>query len=488
MEKRVHKLTFYHPVVEKIAVCFEKAYLVGGFVRDRLLRILKESVDIDITTPDDLSKVKNCVSRTLNLSSFTFEKEKTVVTFIGDDFRIDISNLYGETLEEDLLKRDFTINAIAVDISELFLPFNDDVLLIDPSGGFEDLQKGLIRPVTATSITDDPVRIVRGVRLKVLLDFEYHSSFLEQSRANSEKLKESAVERIKEELIKILKINRSAEAFRDLDYLDAFVHIFPELSDLEKIPPSGLHQYNLKEHTFRTVEFLENYCLEKKEEILLEFSEEIGKQEFLPGFFDSHCLKLVALYHDVGKPLTVKEKDGKLTFYSHDKVGAEIAKKAFIRLGFGKKAVNFGFKVIRHHLRPFFLYNLFKKEQLSDRAIYRFFRDTEPYSFHTLFHSVADWMATSTEMENGVDEFIDFIHFLLRFYRERLKDLKPLLSGKEIMEIKGFDKPNKCVGIIKKKMLELQAIGRIETREDAINFVRGYSCENPDKGRLDCNS
>ena len=478
MEKRVHKLTFYHPVVEKIAACFEKAYLVGGFVRDRLLRVPKESVDIDITTPDDLSKVKNCVSRALNLSSFTFEKEKTVVTFIGNDFRIDISNLYGKTVKEDLLKRDFTINAIAVDISELFLPFNDDVLLIDPFGGFEDLQKGLIRPVAATSITDDPVRIVRGVRLKVLLDFEYHSSFLEQSKANSEKLEESAVERIKEELIKILKTGRSAEAFRDLDYLDAFVRIFPELSDLEKIPPSGLHQYNLKEHTFRTVEFLENYCFEKKEEILLEFSEEIGEEE----------LKLVALYHDVGKPLTVKEKDGKLTFYNHDKVGAEIAKKAFIRLGLGKRAVNLGFKVIRHHLRPFFLYNLFKKEQLSNRAIYRFFRDTQAYSFHTLFHSVADWMATSTEMEKGVDEFIDFIHFLLRFYRERLKDLKPLLSGREIMEIKGFDKPNRCVGVIKKKMLELQAIGRIKTIYDAINFVRGYSCENPDKGGLDCNS
>jgi len=91
-------------------------------------------------------------------------------------------------------------------------------------------------------------------------------------------------------------------------------------------------------------------------------------------------------------------------------------------------------------------------------------------------------------MEKGVDEFIDFIHFLLRFYRERLKDLKPLLSGREIMEIKGFDKPNRCVGVIKKKMLELQAIGRIKTIEGAINFVRGYSCENPDKGRLDCNS
>ncbi|ADY73901.1 polynucleotide adenylyltransferase/metal dependent phosphohydrolase [Desulfurobacterium thermolithotrophum DSM 11699] len=478
MEKRVCKLNFYHPVIEKIESCFEKAYLVGGFVRDKLLGISKDTVDIDIVTVDELLKVKECISKVLKASSFTFEKEKTVITFLSDKFRLDISNLHGKTLEEDLLKRDFTINAIAVDLKKLFSSSNDYIFLIDPFGGFEDLKKRLIRPINEKSLRDDPVRIIRGVRFKILLQFDYHPSFLNYSKKILEKLKESPTERIKEELIKILRIDKTSEALKDFNYIGIFPLVFPELVSLESVYPSGVHEYNLKEHTLKTVEFFEKFCLKEKDKILLEFSEKVGQNELLPTLLDSHFLKLVALYHDVGKPSTVNKRNGRLTFYNHDKVGAKITKDAFLRLGFGKKAASLGFKVIKNHLRPFFLYELFKKEKLSDKAIYNFFKNAEPYSFHTLLHSVADWMATSKKMECEVSNFIKFIHFLLRFYRERLENLKPLLSGKEIMEIKGFDKPNKYVGKIKEKLLELQAIGKVKTVKDAVNFVKGYTCEN----------
>jgi poly(A) polymerase len=195
MEKRVHKLTFYHPKLERISECFNSCYIVGGFVRDRLLGIRKEFTDIDLVTSDDLERVVKCIGERLKRKPFSFEREKRVFSFVGDYFRIDVSNIFGESIEEDLRRRDFTINAIGVDFRELFLPFNDDVLLIDPTGGFEDLKKGLIRPAYENSISDDPVRIVRGVRFKVLLDFRYHSSFIEQSKGKERELSESHVER-----------------------------------------------------------------------------------------------------------------------------------------------------------------------------------------------------------------------------------------------------------------------------------------------------
>ncbi|MEO2066403.1 MAG: polynucleotide adenylyltransferase, partial [Desulfurobacteriaceae bacterium] len=102
-------------------------------------------------------------------------------------------------------------------------------------------------------------------------------------------------------------------------------------------------------------------------------------------------------------------------------------------------------------------------------------KDCRSYGFHTLSVSVADFMATSEEMAENVNEYLNFILYLVSFYRERLKDLKPLLSGEEIMEIKGFKRPNEWIGKIKEKMLELQAVGKIRTKEEAISFVKGFT-------------
>lgn len=480
MEKRVHKLTFYHPKLERISDCLEGGYVVGGFVRDRLLGVRKESVDIDVAVPEPKSVVE-CVERELSVKPFSFERVKTVYSFVGKGFRVDISGISGSSIEEDLKKRDFTINAIAVDVRELFLPFNDDALLIDPTGGFEDLQKGIIRPVYSRALSDDPVRILRGARFKLELEFEYHSSFVAQAVECSRLLEGAPAERVRDELVEVLKRDDFYVFLRELDSLGALYPVFKEVEGVEKIPPSGFHQFNLKEHTLRCVELLETYALPKREEILEEYGEKVGSEEFFPGFTDRECLKLSALYHDVGKPGTVEEKNGKLTFYGHDKLGAEIVKGALLRLSFGKKASKMAYTCVRHHLRPFFLYDLFKKGELSDRAVYRFFKDVGTYAFHLLLLSVADFGATSDECYRELPSYEVFLRKLVSFYRERLENLKPLLTGEEIMEVKGIKKPNRCVGVFKEKLLELQALGKIRTKEEALKAVRGFSCENSHK-------
>lgn len=480
MEKRVHKLTFYHPKIEKISSCVETAYIVGGFVRDRLLGVRSDSVDIDVAVPDP-DEFARCVERELSIKPFSFEREKTVYSFVSDGFRLDVSGILGNSIEEDLKKRDFTVNAIAVDMREFLLPFNDDVVLIDPTGGFEDLQKGILRPVYESALSDDPVRILRGVRFKLELGFSYHDSFISQALASSHLIENAPSERVRDELIKVLSRSNFHKFLREIDNLKAFYPVFRELRGIEEIPPSGVHQFNLKEHTLRCVKLLETYALPERGGILGKYGERIGKFEFFSGFTDAECLKLSALYHDVGKPLTVKEKGDRLTFYNHDKVGAEITKKAFLRLSLGKKAARFGYTCVRFHLRPFFLYQLWKEGNLSSRAVYQFFRDAGDFSFHVLLLSVADFGATSEEYFGELPLYRSFLKELVSFYSERLENLKPLLSGKEIMEIKGIEKPNRCVGLFKEKLLELQAIGVVKTREDAVKAVKGFSCESSDK-------
>ena len=480
MEKRVHKLTFYHPKLERISVCLNEGYLVGGFIRDRLLGVRKESVDIDLAVPE-AEPVVRCVERELSLKPFSFEKEKTVYSFVKEGFRLDISTISGSSIEEDLKKRDFTINAMAVDVRELFLPFNDDAVLIDPTGGFEDLERGIVRPVYDSALSDDPVRILRGVRFKLELGFSYHSTFLAQVEKAGALLKGAPSERLRDEIVKVLRENLFGRFLRELDRLRVFYPVFSELERVEEIPPSGVHQFSLKEHTLRCVELLETYALPRKGEILEEYGEKVGSEEFFTGFTDRECLKLVALYHDAGKPLTVGKKEGRLTFYGHDRVGAEIAKEALLRLSFGRKAARMAYVCIRHHLRPFFLYDLWRRGELTERALYRFFRDAEKYAFHVLLLSVADFGATSESFKKELPSYEAFVKEVISFYRERLEGLKPLLSGREIMEIKGLEKPDRCVGKIKEKLLELQALGKVKTKEEAVKAVKGISCESSDK-------
>ncbi len=477
--KRVHKLTFYHPKLERISHCLPEGFVVGGFIRDRLLGIRKEEVDLDITLPFNPEKVSSCISKELNTNPVKMEREKPVFSFFLPGFRLDISAMEGKSIEEDLLKRDFTINAMAFDVRELFLPFNDDVEIIDPSGGFEDLQKGIVRPVTDEALKADPVRVLRGIRIKVSLDFHYAPSFLDLAREASKLLPSSPVERIREELLKMSKENSFYLCLRDMDLSGALFEVFKELKGIEEIPPSGLHQFDLKEHTLKCVEYLEREVLPSSEEVLGDYSGVLSRELFR-GFTEGRCLKFVALYHDVGKPLTVKEVEGKLTFYGHDKVGAEIAREAFLRLSFGKRAARLAEVVIRNHLRPFFLYDLYLKGRLTDRAVYRFLRSCGDYAFHTLLLSIADFSATSDEMRKGVRDFVSFVKQVVAFYRERMENLKPLLSGKEIMEIKGIE-AGPLVGRIKEKLLELQVTGKVRSREEAVKFVKGYSYEEGGK-------
>ena len=461
MEKRVHKLTSYLPVIEKIAQLFREGYIVGGFVRDRLLRRAGgDRIDIDVALPRlDRKKIEE-LKREIGASLFSIKRQKEVFSLVKEGLRIDITEISGETIEEDLLKRDLTINSLAVDLREILSPFNDDVVIIDPSGGYEDLERGIIRPTSRTSFEEDPLRIVRGIRLKCALDFRYSPEFLELAKRSYPKLGEVKRERIKEELLKALSQNFYC-FLKNAYELGVLFKLFPELRDFEKVPPGGLHQYSLIEHTLRSVRELEERVFR------------------LPEFRDLNekLLKLAALFHDVAKPKTMDFKGNKPTFYGHDKEGAPLAKEALERLGFKREWGRALFYIVKNHLRPFFLFNLEKEGKLTSRAIYRFFRDSKNYAKEILALSIADRAATSEELARNISEYISFVRKLLSFYEENLKDLKPLLTGEEIISIKGAERGGKWVERIKDKLLESQVCGRIKSKEEAVRFVKGFTVE-----------
>ncbi|WP_457567852.1 HD domain-containing protein [Desulfurobacterium sp.] len=451
--------------IPEILPCVKKGYIVGGAVRDALIgKRIGEIKDIDIIVHTPIKQTIDCIKKLTQWKGFLYKKGKPVFTLYNNNLRIDITELQN-TITEDLYLRDFTVNAIAFSIQ--------NNRTIDPFNGVKDLKRKLLKPVSDDSIKKDPVRILRGIRIKNQLRLRFSISFIKETLKWKNLLKNESAERIKEELIRILHLKTVDEAFLDMRNLEILYAIFPELRKEEEIPPSGLHQYPLIIHTINTIKQL-RILFENPDNIHGEILKEAENMQFSGSLTGKQLLILTALLHDAGKPLTVKEKDGRLTFYNHDKAGKKIAQKCLLRLGFGKKAAISAGKIIELHLRPHFLFQLHKRNNLSQKAVYRFIKDAGSLLPLVIIHSIADYRATSEQMEALSQEFACFLNEkVIKFYL-RVKSLKPLLSGREIMTIKSTLK-GKGVGKVKDKLFELQALGIINSKEDAIKAVKGIN-------------
>lgn len=263
----IHGLIFYNTYFDALGKALPKGslcFIVGGWVRDRIInRPIGKKVDIDfLVTAPPLEVAKNLKS-IVGGSIFQFEKEKTVATLLFDEgeykYRFDFSYLdisgmpqnldfeqkdryIHDKLVEDLLNRDFTLNAIAVNFDDTSSLCASQTVLIDPTGGYKDIQSGIVRPVSLKNIEKDPVRMIRGYRIASELDFSVDREFDRFVKKNLSLLKVSPKERVRDELIKILnseKAYNGLKLLKDsgiLDYItDNGVEKIDSLIKLEEI-------------------------------------------------------------------------------------------------------------------------------------------------------------------------------------------------------------------------------------------------------------
>jgi poly(A) polymerase len=290
--KYVHGLLFYNTYFDQLAKALGRetiCFIVGGWIRDRLLnRPIKNKVDVDFVVTSDPFEIVRKFQKILGRGDiFRFEKEKDVATIIfyeGDtryrfDFAfMDISDILNspeldfydkekaiiERIEEDLLKRDFTVNAMAVVFDDALGMGASQTVLFDPSGGLEDLQKGLIRPVSLKNIEEDPVRILRGYRIAQQLDFEIDRDFEKWIRKNPDIVINSPKERIRDEILKIFDGDNSYQMIETIISDKVFQRIVPEIEEMAKIGRTGqFHKFPLLKHSLKTVEYMEE-ILKKK--------------------------------------------------------------------------------------------------------------------------------------------------------------------------------------------------------------------------------
>ncbi len=433
-----------------------KLYLVGGAIRDILLNRPPEDFDFAIEGSgiEFARKFAEKVKGTFILLSKRDDEARVVHSVSGLTF--DFSGLADKTIEEDLKRRDFTLNALAVELDESRV---EEEKVIDPLGGFNHLTKGVIYPVGKESLKQDPLRLLRAFRLSLELDFKIDEKILDLARGLS--LTGVAPERISGELLRIMEKPKSFKYFRLLVNLGILPQIFPEAKTF-------FESAELLNHSLFTYEKIEQLLSGKN--FFSRFPAE-GASYFNPVPRRKALLKLAGFFHDLGKLETrfVNGK-GEAHYYGHDTLGAQKVEqmmKERLRLS-NKETLTVKALVARH----MHLHLLATSPVLTDRAIRRFFRLPEDEYFGLMILTYADGYATAgkiAHLEAAIERMIR-----LKQEDTAKAKMKRLVTGHDLISL-GL-KPGPIFKELLQEMEDLRLEGKIETREEGIAYLKGIIC------------
>lgn len=466
------------------------AYLVGGAVRDRLLD--RPTHDLDFMLPDNAIRTGRQLAKALNTAFYPLDSERDTGRLILFDqvlgrLVIDITGFRGADLESDLRDRDFTINAIAIDL-------HHPEKLIDPLGGARDLQYKVLRPCSPTALENDPVRILRAVRLSMGFGLKIPAETACLLRQALPGLARVSSERLRDEVFRILDGPAPASAIRILDILGAIAYVFPELPALKNVAQPPPHTLDGWEHTLSTLQELgnllnilsreydpesaTNWALGLVSVRLGRFRQQLNDHldvQLNPERSLPSLIYLAALFHDISKPQTVQtDANGAIHFYNHDRMGEEISRKRCRALRLSNPEIERLASIVRYHMRPILLA---RSEQLpSRRAIYRFFRDTGVSGIDVCLLALADTLATfgpGLPLATWI-HLVDVIRTLLEAWWEQTEEIVSppvLITGKDLMEHLNIA-PGPQVGQLLELIREAQAAGELQDRAQALAFAR----------------
>jgi poly(A) polymerase len=459
------------------------AYLVGGYIRDTLLG--RKTRDIDIAVGASATDVARVVAAALDGHYVLLDEAQGIarVVLVESDaaketqWHLDFSTIRG-TIETDLSRRDFTIDAMAIDLGDIGK--RSPPRLIDPFLGQKDLESGLIKAVSASIFEDDPARLVRGVRLAAEYGLTIDAGTEAMMTSQSHLINRVAGERVREELCRILSVGNAAHFIFYLDRLGLLTAIIPELTFTKGVDQPREHYWDVFNHSVQSVATLERLLDKTTGPELLSLSPHlvphIGEfeEETSLGFTRAGLVKLAVLLHDIAKPQTkTLMPDGRAHFFGHPTQGAEVAGGIMQRLRFSNREIKMVQKMIESHLRLW---------QMGDdlptrRAIYRYFRDTADVSIDIIFLTLADFLATQgpnldvAEWE-GHCRLMEYV-LAQREEDETVAAPPKLIDGHDLMREFGL-KPGPKVGETLEAVREAQGAGELSTKEEALAFARRH--------------
>ena len=435
-------------------------YLTGGSVR--ALFTSEEIVDLDLTLKEDVISLVFFAKKFLNYHFVPLAPELGIYRLAKNKNTIDFTSFRGETIEEDLKKRDFTFNAMAIPISSLF---ENKFLIFDPFLGYKDLKEKIIRIIAEENIIEDPLRILRGYRFFAYGFGEIESNTRKLFQIHKSKINRCAKERILQELLYILTSSKTFETFKLMDEDSILKELFPYIEKTKGIPQPSFHHLDVGDHLFESLKWAEEILKNPKTYLGIEMREKIKEKDFIIS------VKLASLFHDLGKAYTYEIKD-RITFYGHEKVSAELFKEMAEKLRFKRDLIDRIYILIKNHMRPFHLLNEKEKGRLTLRAKRNLLRDV-PYLEDLFIVCMADSLASQ-----GPDKEPDYEKRLIAFFnelfelREQLEKeskKKRLITGNDLIEL-GF-KPGPIFREILQD-IELQVLEKkLNSKEEALKYI-----------------
>ena len=480
------------------------SYVVGGFVRDCLLG--RPSRDIDVVVSGDPFSIARDLARELSGSFVPLDEEHGIARIVlpapvadahsapeqgSDRLIIDVAQCAG-SIENDLSRRDFTLDAIAVPVSAFAAQIDDEARYqaaaivdsaVDPHGGLRDLSERVLRHCGTEVFREDPGRLLRAIRLAQEFALTISPATESLIMRDASLISEVAAERTRVELLKLMELPRSADSVRYLDRVGLLTRIIPELEACRDVEQPTSHFWDVLEHSIQTMatyEFISGQS-----------DWRYGNDEMLdhvpqdPAFHAYPCdevsaeatraalTKIGCLLHDIAKPQTrVLDDTGRARFLGHARDGATVTRDILQRLRFSTNETSYVETLVYNHLRPA---QMSTEGLPTARAVYRFFRDTGSAGAGVLYVAMADYLAcrgplfTMSEWRN----VCGLVAFILQEYQRQRATISPrrLIDGRDLMRDLGLE-PGPAVGRLLETIREDQAAGQLETREEALRLAR----------------
>jgi len=471
------------PILAEIAEKYRgQLYLVGGSVRDCLLGV--HSNDLDIAVPHNAIDCAKTLVRKLGCGTFVDisgpddEGGRVVVAGV----QVDVAEYRGgaQDICEDLRYRDFSCNAMAIPVQQLI---GDHLSpeLIDPMSGLEDLDGGVVKHCPG-AFTADPVRMLRGYRLCAVFGFTMDAATISAVEQHAPLINNVAMERIGGEMRYIFESPRTTQIVRAMGETGLLGALLPELYAADGVEQPGFHHLDVLGHCFLTLEMMERIIADPGNffhDCAADIDEYLGREGVV------RCLKWAALMHDIGKPETKKiseDKGGRATFYNHDEVGMAIFNRLAERLRWSRVDTKMTGALIGMHMHPFHLCNVQRDEPVSKRAALKLCHRAGDDLLGLFLLAMSDSLAGSGEMKpEGMEEELEvLLHTVLRIYEENIKPVLSsprLLTGGDLIAEFGIE-PGPLFSVVLGELEIAQVEGIVVDRESALSWVKKFMEEN----------
>jgi poly(A) polymerase/tRNA nucleotidyltransferase (CCA-adding enzyme) len=446
-------------------------WLVGGAVRELVSG--RALADLDLAVGGGALDLGRRAADRLDAAFVALDAERGAGRLVGrsDGLALDLVDLRAPTLEGDLRARDFTVNALAAAVGDLLR--DGRAAIVDPTGGLDDLERGVVRVCAPTAIAEDPVRALRGVRLAMRAGWRLAPETEAVITAAAARVATVAPERLRDELVGILGEATAAAGLRALDRLGVLPVLLPESLAMRTTGQPLPHHFDVWEHSLRAVEGADALLADLDSlapwgaALRQHLGEGLGG-----GITRRETLKLAALLHDVSKPETRSLDGDRVRFIGHDAVGALRARAIAERLRLPRRAGQVLERLVAEHLRPM---HLAQAGSISRRARFRFFRDLGDEARDVLLLSLADAAALTGASPLAVwdgdgGQVVRTLMAGLEVESEAA-EAPALLRGGDVMAAFGLA-PGPEVGRLLARAREAQALGLVQTRDEAIAYLR----------------